>query len=58
MEIYITELGKQLVYIVAPAKNICGKKFFQNFTEEEMATLQKLVDKMSKNTEGLYTIST
>ena len=57
VEIYITELGKQLVYLLTPIKNTCGENFLKNFSEDEMAVLQKLVDKMSQNAEGLYTIS-
>ena len=56
-EVYITELGKQLVYIAAPHKNACGEKFLKNFTEEELQQLQMLIEKMSQNTEGLYTIN-
>lgn len=57
-EVYITELGKQLVYQAAPVKNSTAEKFWAGFTEEELAELKRLIDKVHANLEGLYTIST
>jgi len=57
-EVFITELGKQVVYKVAQVKNDKAQKFLKGFTPEELEQMQALTDKMNKNLVGLYTIST
>ena len=57
-EVYITELGKQLVYEAAPVKNIKATDFLAAFSDEELEQLKKLIGKMVDNLEGMYTIST
>lgn len=57
-KVYVTELGKQLVYLVAPVKNIKGEEFLKDFDEEELHMLTQLINKMHSNLEGMYTIST
>lgn len=57
-EVYITELGKQLVHHAAMLKNIQGEKFLEGFSDDELLQLQNLTSKMMKNLEGKYVINT
>lgn len=57
-KVYITELGKQVVYKAAAIKNIKGKDFLGIFNENELDTLENLIEKMTTNLDKQYTIST
>ena len=57
-EIYITELGKQLVHYAAMIKNSQAEKFLKDFSEDELLQLQNLTSKMMQNLEGMYIINT
>ena len=54
--VYITELGKQVVYKAAAVKNIKSQEFLKVFSEEELDTLEELIEKMTNNLNHQYTI--
>ncbi len=56
--VYITELGKQVVYKAAAIKNIKAHDFLGIFNEQELDTLEDLIEKMTTNLDHQYTINT
>jgi len=57
-KVYITELGKQIVYQAASIKNLKAQDFLKVFDEKELDTLENLIEKMTNNLDTQYTIST
>ena len=57
-KVFITELGKQVVYKAAAIKNIKVQDFLGILYEDELDILERLIEKMTNNLDKQYTIHT